>query len=335
LIVATAPGKAVLSGEYAVLHGAPAAAVAVDRRVRVSLAPAGGAENRLATAGYGAGERAFRVTGSGEVEWLEPLPGGVDFSLFETLWKHCHRAGRPPLAVSIDTRPFFAAEGGGKLGFGSSAAVAVALSAALQALDADPGPPGSRALPAHREFQGGRGSGIDVATSLAGGLVAFRRGATETLDWPAGLHYRFLWSGRSANTADRIGRLGAGDARQTETSIHALCQAAEATMADWRSGDGASVVAVMRRYVTALRRFSAELDLGIFDAGHAELADLAAGDGIVYKPCGAGGGDIGVVLALGAPAIEEFCRQAAPLGFRGLDVALDTHGLTIDGEYRA
>ena len=38
-ITASAPGKFVLSGEYAVLDGAPAVCVAVDRRARVSIEP--------------------------------------------------------------------------------------------------------------------------------------------------------------------------------------------------------------------------------------------------------------------------------------------------------
>ena len=36
-IVASAPGKIVVSGEYAVLVGAPALAAAVDRRVRCAI----------------------------------------------------------------------------------------------------------------------------------------------------------------------------------------------------------------------------------------------------------------------------------------------------------
>ena len=37
MIVASAPGKAVVSGEYAVLAGAPALIAALDRRVTCTL----------------------------------------------------------------------------------------------------------------------------------------------------------------------------------------------------------------------------------------------------------------------------------------------------------
>jgi len=331
LIVVTAPGKAVLSGEYAVLRGAPAAALAVDRRVRVSVEPAGGPQDRLLTAGYQPGEWRFRQTGAGDVEWLGE---SADFALFETVWKACFRAGRPPLSVTIDTSAFFERHRGGKLGFGSSAALTVALAAALRHFDAGNGAPGDRAFDAHRRFQGGRGSGIDIATSLQGGLVDYRPGDCRPLDWPAGLHYRFLWSGRPANTADRIARLDAGDGRRTEEAMVPLCAAATEAMAAWRGGNRADVLAGMRRYVATLRDFSAALGLGVFDAGHEEMADLAVAEGVVYKPCGAGGGDIGVVLAADPREIEAFCRQAAQRGFAALDVAMDRHGVALQSEPR-
>ncbi len=40
-ITASAPGKLVLSGEYAVLDGAPAICMAVDRRARVTISASG------------------------------------------------------------------------------------------------------------------------------------------------------------------------------------------------------------------------------------------------------------------------------------------------------
>ena len=82
-------------------------------------------------------------------------------------------------------------------------------------------------------------------------------------------------------------------------------------------------------YVDALRQLSVDHDLGIFDAGHEELAQQASDNGIVYKPCGAGGGDIGIVLAACEHDIDEFCEQARRHDFSILDIALDSQGVLL------
>jgi len=62
-------------------------------------------------------------------------------------------------------------------------------------------------------------------------------------------------------------------------------------------------------------------DLGIFDAGHAELAEMATARDIVYKPCGAGGGDIGVVFAADEESVVDFCKRAEAHKFVQLEIA--------------
>jgi phosphomevalonate kinase len=106
-VTASAPGKIVLSGEYAVLDGAPAIAMAVDRRAVASVSDNTNDECRVVTEGFeSSGDARYRI-----VEAVcGARPAGRDFVL--------------------DTRAFVA--DGRKLGIGSSAALTVALVAALQ-----------------------------------------------------------------------------------------------------------------------------------------------------------------------------------------------------------
>ena len=60
------------------------------------------------------------------------------------------------------------------------------------------------------------------------------------------------------------------------------------------------------------------------------MVDLAAADGTVYKPCGAGGGDIGIVLASRQDDVDAFCEHALELGFAPLNIELDEQGLRED-----
>ena len=332
MITATAPGKAVLSGEYVVLQDAPAIASAVDRRVRVSVSESSGEYHSITVPGYLEGTWTFHLCKKGEFEWREQLPGPSAFSLVEEIWKSFDTAPWPSLSLVVDTEEFADAATGLKLGFGSSAAVAVALTAALQSYRSVASDTEELAMAAHDRFQGGHGSGVDVATSCHGGVIVYRRAGAESLklDWPKGLHYRYLWSGQAANTAEKLAKLT--DHRQQDAksdSTKRLSDAAENVSAVWSLGDSRQILESFPAYIDALGQFSIDHDLGVFDAGHRELVQLATDMGIVYKPCGAGGGDIGIVLAACEDAMSEFCGQARQQGFRNLDVARAEQGLLI------
>ncbi len=330
MISTDAPGKAVLSGEYVVLQDAPAIATAVDRRVRVTATESPGEYHSVTAPGYLEGSWHFRQRAGGENAWQDRLPGPSAFSLVEAIWKSFDNAQWPSLALVIDTQEFCDVATGAKIGLGSSAAVSVALTAALQKYRSSGIDVENIAMDAHARFQGGRGSGVDVATSLHGGVIFYRRAGTEAreLGWPAGLHYRFLWSGRVAATAEKLAKLSdrLGHGAKSD-SMKLLNEHAENVSAAWSLGDSRQILESFPAYIAALRQFSVDHDLGIFDAGHEDLARLASDNGIVYKPCGAGGGDIGIVLAACEHVVDEFCEQARRQNFHVLDIALDDQGV--------
>ena len=74
IIETDAPGKLVLIGEYAVLEGAPAIAVAVDFRAMVSLQPRKSSECALLISNDDT-RIAFHWDPSGEIDWAEPDVG--------------------------------------------------------------------------------------------------------------------------------------------------------------------------------------------------------------------------------------------------------------------
>ena len=320
-VLATAPGKVVLSGEYAVLDGAPAIALAVDRRAQVAIRQQDRSPHRVDTPGLAAAERCFTVR-SGAFDWQDDLP---PWELLECCWRAAGVDVPEPLAIRLDTRAFRDPRSGRKIGVGSSAALASALSIALCAVGADERDPRQVAMRAHHTFQHGKGSGLDVATSFSGGVVEFRMGEPSGRQqaWPDGLHYAILWSGVEVDTAARIARLAGAE---VHSSRQALAAAAAAVVAAWRSSAPAAVLDSLVSYVVTLERFSTDHALGIFDAGHAALVGMARRDGLVYKPCGAGGGDIGIVLGTDVNAIEAFVGLAADCGFVKTNLSIDTAG---------
>jgi phosphomevalonate kinase len=303
-----------------VLAGAPAICVAVDRRAVVSIEDHSGDHHVVTAPGFSAATGRFTAD-SGRLTWLA---GGQDFGLFETVWN----ASRPsftgsPLAISLDTREFRDAGSGSKIGLGSSAALAIAIATALGSLNGAAA--ADVAHEAHRQFQGGSGSGVDVACSIAGGVIEYRREDQRAtpLEWPEGLYCSVLWSGVAAATRDRIKRFAG---QPDSPSRDRLSEASETMAAVFAGGDAPKVVAELGRYNRALQDFDDVHGLGIFAAGHAALAERAAADGLVYKPCGAGGGDIGVALATSRASLASFGKTAARSGFTRLESGIDPRG---------
>ncbi|HZX24221.1 MAG TPA: hypothetical protein VFF18_11835 [Woeseiaceae bacterium] len=326
---ADAPGKLVLTGEYAVLDGAPAVVTAVDRRAHVIVEPA--AACRVQALGPAIAPGAFRLAGDGTLDWQADR-AVEDYRLLaavtETLAQGAPLPTDRPFDLRLDTTAFYS--GADKLGLGSSAALTVALTAALcrhfgrkfeHAL----------AHEAHRRLQGGEGSGLDIAASIAGGLIRFVAGdppSVQPLRWPDGLEALFVWTGRSAETTPRVRRYR--DWRRSPAAVgpadRLAGSAAEAADA-WQTGDARAVLEATAACARALDGLGEAAGLDIGGGGHAELARLADGAGVVYKPSGAGGGDLGLALAGDRRRLESFRAAADRAGFRPLPLRPDDGGL--------
>jgi len=315
-VVASAPGKVVLCGEYAVLCGAPAVCMAVDCRANVKVEHVDGGWNQVTAPGYSSVVGRFVSEGT-SLEWLQ---GDDEFRLVDAAWRTLRQFDKGGLSIELDTRAFFDVASGKKIGLGSSAALTVALIAALtQSNDVL-----ESATRVHRMFQHGAGSGVDIAAGISGGLIEYRMEGASILPlrWPDGLVFRLIWTGTPASTGIRLEHLkGAGH----RLSRDALAKAATSMAAAWRSASG--IISQFPAYIEALRQFSDDYDLGIFDAGHDKLATEAAAAGLVYKPCGAGGGDVGILLGKSSEHLDDFLTGMDLLGCQRLDCELEMNGV--------
>ena len=323
-VVASAPGKVVLCGEYAVLDGAPAVCMAVDRRARVRITDFDGDWHRVTASGYSPIEGRFVANGD-TVDWLQ---GEDEFTLLDAVWRTlgCRSpgpGGSGCLSIELDTRAFVDEMSGEKIGVGSSAALTVALAAALSrsndVLD--------DATRAHKLFQHGAGSGVDIAAAFSGGLIEYRIKETRVsaLRWPAGLAYRLIWTGVPVSTRVKLERLEETGHRSSRVE---LANAAENMAKAW--GSASAVLSQYPTYIETLRQFSVDHDLGIFDAGHDQLVVEAASAGLVYKPCGAGGGDIGILLGTSYEQLDGFMTAREASGYPLPGTVLDTDGVLLE-----
>ncbi|MEO6944673.1 MAG: hypothetical protein ABI053_08180 [Lacisediminihabitans sp.] len=347
-IQTSAPGKLFLLGEYAVLSGAPALLTAIDRRVLVTIRrPASRDETQrwvLHTPGLS--------TAILELGPMGLLPDDLDAQQLSDLRVFdavrsvvLDRAGSLPAALdeTIDSTSVLGdtinvtaagTPGGHKLGLGSSAAVAVALTAAL-ALAA--GLPTDRttvfelALAAHRISQGGAGSGGDVAASVFGGLIEYTRDEIPVeVPWPRLLRVMALVTGTGSSTTSMVAKVAAYE-REDEAQyladigrLAALAAQAKDTIAVPHG-----FLRLVSDYFAALTELDENAHAGIVTDYHLRLNSLVAGLGGVFKTSGAGGGDVGLVFSIGDESKDTITAALADAGAEVVPLEFCTAGLEI------
>lgn len=296
-MIASAPGKLVLSGAYVVLDGAPAVVTAVDRRAVAD-----------------ASRRADFVSPELRAAFGDSAPF-VDSSAL--------RQDDRKLGLGSSAATLVAALGARALAMGQ------ALSAArLEQL-------GQEALAAHRSAQGG-GSGIDVMASTHGGTLICRvEPGGQLVHAPARLPEQLeieVWScPESASTASMLGpvrELRRNDPARYRSLTEPAHQGAIAVEQALREGDAAGALVGFEAQARAMVALGTATGVPIFPAYLRELRQLQAPDAVVAQS-GAGGGDVALHVSLG-PSGAAWRAEAERRGLRWLGLGLQAPGLQAD-----
>lgn len=346
---ASAPGKLIVTGEYAVLEGSPAVVIAVDRRanVRLSSAPE---KWTLQAPELGIADAPFRISREGCVwEQAGERKTAVVDGVFTALAQRGLISDEtPPASVTTSTAALWDAGSGKKLGFGSSAAITSALVRALLA-HADCGSftwdtfdPSLFALlrTAHEQGQGKAGSGADIAACLLGGALIYSNHDdnpdARIINLPDDLYWLAVWSGSSTSTAARLQTLS--QFSKTEPAVYEkhmtqLGQRAEASALACSEGCIDDMLEEFTRYRDQVAGFGNAVGIDILSRPHRELAALGDACQVVYKSSGAGGGDLGLAFSACPAALTEFGARAANAGFQPLpDLKLDLRGTALTAD---
>jgi phosphomevalonate kinase len=329
-VTARAPGKLVILGEYAVLSGAPALVMAVDRYARARIEPSADRRTHLEA----------RLGAATNVSVASGEPTG--YPLVDCVVAASRTAKAVPAwTASVDSADFFA--GGAKLGLGSSAAALCAWAGAWAAYcrahgKAVPIPTAASLVELHRAFQHGAGSGLDVATAFSGGVIQYsldEHGSPRigSVRLPNGVGFAGVFVGSSASTPDLVGRyqawaaaepLAAGRLKDRLTGLAAAgCEAASA-------GDARTFLDAVADYGEALEALGLAMGAEIVTPEHRRIGLLGRRLGVVYKTSGAGGGDVGLALSLQPESLREFEARVAEMGFLVVGLGLDQRGLIVE-----
>jgi len=347
---ATAPGKLILLGEYAVLESAPALVAAVNKDCKVEIKPRSGGIFKFEAPNLGMKDILFSLDQNGTAilangkNGSENKPGFV-FSLLKYM---ITRIGAIASAdITIDTSEFYHRKSTQKLGLGSSAALTVAF---LKALSEYLGirfwskSLFQEALRAHRIAQGKIGSGVDIAASTTGGVIEYRMpelienldGKINSLTWPQDLEMIPVWTGCSTSTRKFVKNVNkfrdsvpnAYD--QIMKKMHEICE--EGSKA-FRSGDVEAFLEIVPVFAKLEEQLGLESGTDIISAVHKKIEHLVHQAGGVYKPSGAGGGDIGVAFCNSPDIRERIVHIIAESPFEILDLAIQKQGLNYSYAY--
>ncbi len=314
VVRASAPGKVVLWGEYAVLADAPAAVLAINRHAICTitdhqsgfcLRTLGFASPVLEVANLQTDQvpTAAALFAHAASALARPLPDGLD--------------------ITLDTKDFHRHQD--KLGIGSSAAALVACYGAMCALTGEEARL-DRAIVAHRNFQGS-GSGLDVAAAMTGGVIRFQSGRSRPMELPENLRFAFVFSGKGIATGKQLGSFSRWRRQGDLQPLQELSNMAT------RLFDSVADKRCWEAYIAALQTLDDAATLGIHNDAHRRLAKISESLGLVYKPCGAGGGDVGMAIGFNDhdhALLNQFIQLCASEGFMPLDLTGTSHGLHVE-----
>lgn len=324
-----ASGKVFLFGEYAVLEGAPALVMAVDRYAHARAVASDCEASEL----WRWTVQAFRS----DTELSPLLPArtgegeGAPAFDFASL----------PRSVVVDTHRL--SDGAVKLGLGSSAAACVTLAAtcvwrAGHSLASDEARRRifrvARAV--HDRLQGERGSGADVAAAVEGGLLRYEiaaGGRFSHLRLPVPLRLLFVPTGVAASTRlflAKVRELRGAQPDAYHRRLRVLGELATELCTELESRPAADVCLLVHSYVAHLDALGHDAGVPIVSEPHRRIVALARQSGCAAKPSGAGGGDLAVVFCPdGASALAARAALAAA-GFPTLELEPDGAGVRLE-----
>lgn len=334
-VVARAPGKLVLLGEYAVLDGAAGLVTAVDADATVTLeasdrwslnAPELGIENLVFAVRDGT------PTFPAELAPKLRVPSEIIAAVLRA-----HPLS--PHVITTSTQTLYA-KANEKIGLGSSAAIATALYAALRAVAEAQRPTTAELFAAvraaHHAAQGGRGSGIDVAASAYGGTLSYALigevPEVRFVEWPRALAMHVVYTGGYASTPQFLAAVAELKAQRRGVYDRLFVRMLELATLGSRAffhNEARAFVQHAHAYGRVMAELGEAAGVDIVNDAHRALARLAEEYGGAYKPSGAGGGDLGLIFSDNVDTHERLGRALVTGGHKILPLTRATRGVSV------
>lgn len=353
MITAKAPGKMILIGEYAVLHGAKSLVCAMDCYATVIISSSDSNQFIITAPSLSIPDLLFNINSRGQLEFTKSAQSDVlnKLGFFKTVFEEINQIIQSrgyqfkPIKIEINTDDFYSTNGEYKYGFGSSAAMTVALiKALLTSINFQSfytiNDFLQLAFRAHRKAQGNLGSGIDIAASVYGNILTYQLSDENGIPTGHGqpvnrwddLYVVPIWAGHSTSTRKMMRSVD--DFKESSPKIFdqiitKLIDCSENGCNSYINRDRATFFKCIREFNNILSELGKQSNTPIVSETHQKLIDLISGTNAVYKPSGAGGGDIGVAFCNSVDDMENVRQKLKNSEFQILDFNIAGDGTSI------
>ncbi len=317
-VVSSAPGKLMLFGEHAVVYGHPCIVTAVDQRMRVSVSFNGKGEIVVRAPQVGLERYSKKIALLGKHDVPKPV------RFIELLVKNYQDQYGLERGLDIITESEFSAD----YGFGSSAAVTVALAYGLAQLH-------SLRLSNQQLFElcfkavldvQGVGSGFDIAASIYGGTLYYIKGGSsiQSISWDGDCPIVVGYTGIKADTPTLIRQVAEYRVHQLEKTtstfehISEIVHSAEVAFSKQQYKVLGKLATKNQKLLHSLGISSVELDRLISAAQQAGA--------LGSKLSGAGGGDC-MISFVSDKKREDVEAVISNAGGEVVDVRLHAQGV--------
>jgi phosphomevalonate kinase len=347
------PGKLIIVGEYAVLEGADALVAAITRYVNAEISASENKYCRL-SGNLTTESITFLVDDLGEVV---PTPGQSDqllttmnfaISIISHICKKIKVLGIDisPFNLQIDTSQFYLKEN--KLGLGSSAALTVALIVILSFFTGiEKRILSSKfdlfrfACETHFRAQGNQGSGIDIAASVNGGIniynvnwIVDEGGDPIKTSIPVieDLFILPVWTGVSASTREflvQVDKYKVEFESEYIDTMSRLVALSESGCLAYKDKNCLDLLDIIKDYYKVLYDFSCNSKIPIISKIHQRIAEVVHSYGGIYKPSGAGGGDIGLAFSNSKEVLNKISNDLLKNNVKTLSLGISKEGFIV------
>ena len=309
-MTASAPGKVIITGEHFVVHGSYAVAAAINRRARVTVSQFDGIDSEIISDGY-------RSKVSYDDNMLVAAKSVVRRAFQEYGTPNKNNKLRIEISSEIPAGS----------GLGSSAAISVATAAAVASFlgqERDPSKISEIAMFGEKSVHGNP-SGIDIETSLRGGMLLFnKKNGSKPIPLDRVIQLLVVFSGKPRSTSKLISEVSEKK-KLFPGYFERLVQAASFVSLDVAEaaskGDLPHLGALMNL---------AQASLSWIGVSTAELENMIeavlVGDVFGAKLTGAGGG--GSIIALPSPEkAETLLREVSRIYKHSFITSIPQEGL--------